>query len=118
MIENPEWNSKRNVYQFRNKGSSDIDSNQASIGYSGNSDVDVHVNIDVDTRPIAYAVLCSLLATKQLSQSEFETAVKKMEELTGGNSKMRKTINDDSSSREQVRKKGASQLRIFGPNIF
>lgn len=118
MIENPEWNSKRNVYQFRNKGSSDLDSNQASIGHSGNSDVDVHVNIDVDTRPIAYAVLCSLLATKQLSQSEFEIAVKKMEELTGGNSRMRQTINDASSSREQVRKKGTSQLRIFGPNFF
>lgn len=118
MIENPERNSKKNVYQFRNNGSSDLDSNQASIGHSGNSDVDVHVNIEVDTRPIAYAVLCSLLATKQLSQIEFETAVKKLEELTDGGSKKRKTINDHSSPREQVRKKGASQLRLFGPNVF
>ncbi|SHT26976.1 Uncharacterised protein [Mycobacteroides abscessus subsp. abscessus] len=117
MIENPERNSKKNVYQFRNNGSSDLDSNQASIGHSGNSDVDVHVNIEVDTRPIAYAVLCSLLATKQLSQIEFETAVKKLEELTGG-SKKRKNINDHSNPREQVRKKGASQLRLFGPNVF
>lgn len=118
MNEHPEWNNERNVYQFRNKGNSNLDSNQASIGHSGNSDVDVHVNIDVDTRPIAYALLCSLLATKQLTQSEFETAVMKMEELTGGNSKTRKSIEDHSSSRKRVRKKGASQLRIFGPNSF
>lgn len=117
MIDNPKWNSKRNVYQLRNNGSTDLDNNHASIGHSGNSDVDVHVNIDVDTRPIAYAVLCSLYATKQMSQVEFELAVKKMEELTD-KSKTKKVIKDDSDLQQQVEKKGASQLRIFGPNFF
>lgn len=82
-MENPKEDKKSNVYQIRNNGSTELDSNSATIGHSGNSDVDVQVTIEVDTRPIAYALLCSMLATKQLSQSEFETAVKKMEELTG-----------------------------------
>lgn len=82
-MENPKEDQKSNVYQFRNNGSTELDSNSANIGHSGNSDVDVHVSIEVDTRPIAYALLCSMLATKQLSQSEFDTAVNKMEELTG-----------------------------------
>ncbi|WP_197046591.1 hypothetical protein [Oceanobacillus salinisoli] len=49
------------------------------IRESGNSDVDVKV--DVDTTPIAYAMLCSLLATKQISSREFEEAVRKFDEL-------------------------------------
>ena len=82
-MENPKEDQKSNVYQFRNNGSTELDNNSANIGHSGNSDVDVQVSIEVDTRPIAYALLCSMLATKQLSQSEFDTAVNKMEELTG-----------------------------------
>lgn len=58
----------------------DRKTNQSLIRQSGNSDVDVKVQ--VDTTPIAYAMLCSLLATKQLSKEEFETAVSKLEDLT------------------------------------
>ncbi|ASN04918.1 hypothetical protein [Virgibacillus necropolis] len=75
-----------NLYSFENKGKSlpnNIKSNESSIKYSGNSDVDVSVL--VDTTPMAYAMLCSLLATKQLSNQEFETAVRKLEELTKNN---------------------------------
>lgn len=57
----------------------DKNSNQSSINHSGNSDVDVIVQID--TKPIAFAMLCSLLATKQLSNEDFELAVRKLEEL-------------------------------------
>ncbi|GAB4074566.1 hypothetical protein GCM10028778_20690 [Barrientosiimonas marina] len=53
---------------------------QSSIDYSGNSNVDVDVN--VDTTPIAYAMLCSLLATNQMSNSEFESAVSELDDLT------------------------------------
>jgi hypothetical protein len=56
--------------------------NQSQIGHSGNSDVDVNVNIQVDTMPIAFAILCSLLATKQLTNEEFESAVRKLETLS------------------------------------
>ncbi|MEW9677789.1 hypothetical protein ABRT01_16755 [Lentibacillus sp. L22] len=52
----------------------------STIGYSGNSDVDVEVT--VDTTPIAYAMLCTLLASKQISNSEFKAAVKKLESFS------------------------------------
>ncbi|PAD67071.1 hypothetical protein CHH83_20775 [Bacillus sp. 7586-K] len=55
-------------------------SNESSVNYSGNSDVDV--TIEIDTRPIAYAMLCSLLATKQISTEDFELAVSKLDTLT------------------------------------
>ncbi|GGA29744.1 hypothetical protein [Psychrobacillus lasiicapitis] len=66
---------------------SDRDTNKSSIGQSGNSDVDVNVNVNIDTTSIAYAYLCSMLATKKMTNDEFETAIRKMEELTNRNSK-------------------------------
>ncbi|MDE3838686.1 hypothetical protein C0966_04695 [Bacillus methanolicus] len=59
----------------------EIQSNQSQVAHSGNSDVNVHVNIQVDVTPIAFAVLYSLLATKQLSNEEFELALKKLEKF-------------------------------------
>lgn len=56
--------------------------NSNSIRQSGNSDVDVKVNVYVDTTAIGYAILCSLLATKQMSKEEFKAAVRSLEELT------------------------------------
>ncbi|MEH7246028.1 hypothetical protein V7114_04445 [Neobacillus niacini] len=53
-----------------------------TIGQSGNSDVDVQVEVFVDTTPIAFAILTSLLATKQLSVEEFNEAVRRLEDLT------------------------------------
>ena len=58
---------------------------QASIGHSGNSDVDVFTHIEVDTKPIAYAMLCSLYAQGKLSENEFNLAVRKLEELINRN---------------------------------
>ncbi|WP_206207748.1 hypothetical protein [Virgibacillus profundi] len=53
---------------------------RSTIDYSGNSDIDIEVT--VDTTPIAYAMLCTLLATKQISDFEFKTAVRRLEDLT------------------------------------
>jgi predicted negative regulator of RcsB-dependent stress response len=53
-----------------------------TIGQSGNSDVDVQVDVFVDTTPIAFAILTSLLATKQLTVEEFNEAVRRLENLT------------------------------------
>jgi predicted negative regulator of RcsB-dependent stress response len=53
-----------------------------TIGQSGNSDVDVQVEVFVDTTPIAFAILTSLLATKQLTVEEFNEAVRRLENLT------------------------------------
>jgi len=57
--------------------------NVNSIGQSGNSDVDIQIDVHVDTTSIAFALLCSLLATKQMSAEEFEEAVRRLENLTG-----------------------------------
>ncbi|MEC1377677.1 hypothetical protein P9D39_26030 [Heyndrickxia oleronia] len=56
--------------------------NKNTIGQSGNSDVDVHVDVHVDTTAIGFAILCSLLATKQMSNSEFEEAVNRLQQIT------------------------------------
>lgn len=53
-----------------------------TIGQSGNSDVDLQVDIHVDTTAIGFAILCSLLATKQMNNEEFEQALKKLEDIT------------------------------------
>ncbi|MBA2870107.1 hypothetical protein HNQ85_000365 [Anoxybacillus calidus] len=70
--------------------------NQSQIGHSGNSDVDVNVNIQVDTMPIAFAILCSLLATKQMTNEEFELAIEKLETLSNNykKSNYRRETND------------------------
>lgn len=52
---------------------------RSTIEHSGNSDVDVKVI--VDTTPIAYAMLCSFLAAKQISPSEFKDSVRELESL-------------------------------------
>lgn len=86
-------NSNDNLYSlenFKQVYPTDSKSNQSIIRQSGNSDVDV--SVEVDTTPIAYAMLCSLLATKQLSNKEFEAAVRKLEELT--NKKESHSINN------------------------
>lgn len=70
---------------IRTKDSSfnDIQSNlSSSIDRSGNSDVDVNVIVQVDTMPIALAVLCLSLANKQLTRQEFESAVEELIEVT------------------------------------
>jgi hypothetical protein len=55
-----------------------------TIGQSGNSDVDVNVDVLVDTTPIAFAILTSLLATNQMTNIEFNEAVRRLENLTQG----------------------------------
>ncbi|BDG47472.1 MULTISPECIES: hypothetical protein [Parageobacillus] len=57
----------------------DVNLNQSQVAHSGNSDVNVHINIQVDVKPIALAILYSLLAKNQLSNEEFELALRKLE---------------------------------------
>lgn len=56
-------------------------SSTANLEKSGNSDVDVNLEIHIDNTPIAFAMLCSLYASKQLTLREFNTLVQKLEEL-------------------------------------
>lgn len=57
-----------------------IQLNQSTITHSGNSDVTVQITIQVDVKPIAFAILYSLVASKQLSTEEFESALQKLAE--------------------------------------
>jgi hypothetical protein len=52
------------------------------IGQSGNSDVDLKVDVNIDTTAIGFAMLCSLFATGQMTNEQFHIAVRKLEELT------------------------------------
>ena len=66
---------------------------RSAIDYSGNSDVDIEIT--VDTMPIAYAMLCTLLATGQMSDLEFKRAVRHLEDLADrGKNPMMRDIND------------------------
>jgi hypothetical protein len=81
----------------------DRQSNQSQIGHSGNSDVDVNVNIQVDTMPIAFAILCSLLATKQMTNEEFDQAVAKLETLSNHYKKSNYRRETNDRSKDHVR---------------
>ncbi|XQY91006.1 hypothetical protein ACNRWW_15960 [Metabacillus sp. HB246100] len=54
---------------------------QSTIEKSGNSDIDIYITIDLDVKPVAFAMLYSLLASKQLSTEQFEDAMKRLHEL-------------------------------------
>jgi hypothetical protein len=77
---------------------------QSMIGRSGNSDVDI--NIEIDTKAIAYAMLCSLYAMDRLDEKQFEKAIKKFESVMSKNdsTKINSRVNESN---------GKSQPRIF-----
>lgn len=53
-------------------------SNTSKVSNSGNSDVDIKIHIDLSS--IAFAMLYSLYANKQLSSEELESAISRLEE--------------------------------------
>ncbi|WP_084786815.1 hypothetical protein [Bacillus tuaregi] len=64
--------------EYEQEQSYDIQ-NESHIVQSGNSDVHVDINIEVDVTPIALALLYSLLADKKLTTAEFELAFQRIE---------------------------------------
>lgn len=79
--------------KIRNLSLSDSIEATSQVSHSGNSDVDVKVI--VDTTPIAYAMLCTLLSTKQITNSEFKRSIKQLEDLIQhGNSHWIENSND------------------------
>jgi len=66
-------------------GISSVDINnqsQAKVTHSGNSNVDVYTNVQIDVMPLAFAILYSLLSMKILSNEEFELAIRRLEEYS------------------------------------
>jgi hypothetical protein len=73
----------RDLSSVDNTSSVDIQSNlsnQAQLAHSGNSDVNIQIQLQIDLTPIAFTVLYALLAKKQISNEEFELALKRLEE--------------------------------------
>lgn len=60
------------------------------VGHSGNSDVDLTVNIEIETRSIAYGMLCSLYAKGELTDFELEKGLRKLEDLIGRDKRHKK----------------------------
>lgn len=102
-------NGDSSIHSFNRVANKDPDNNHSTIGGSGNSDVDIYINIEVDTRPIGYAMLCSLLATKQISNEDFEHAVLKWEHLSYKKDK------ESSLPPERAKHSNVPGLRLFGP---
>lgn len=60
--------------------SSENGSIQSHVSQSGNSDVNINIDIQIDVKPIAFAYLYSLLASQQISNEDFEKAIKRLNE--------------------------------------
>ncbi|WP_010530269.1 hypothetical protein [Lentibacillus jeotgali] len=91
-----------NVFPLEDRKQAEVKKSVESIVRdSGNSDVDV--SILIDTTPMAYAMLCSLMATNQLTRQEFEKAVRKLDDLTKDNEHYIKEKNDSAPVRLKER---------------
>ncbi|MED1809014.1 hypothetical protein ABEW90_17565 [Bacillus subtilis] len=65
-----------------NRHTQEIPTTESVIKNSGNSEV--HIDIHIDTMPIAFAILCSALAAKQMTKEEFDTAYTRLREMNNG----------------------------------
>lgn len=75
---------------------------------SGNSDVDLTVNLDIDTKAIAYGMMCSLYAKGELNDAQLDKAVRKLDSLIERDKRRRKNNKHNT---------GASTPRVFNfPN--
>ena len=63
------------------------------VRHSGNSDVDLTVNIDIDTKGIAYGMLCSLYAKGELTKLEVYKAIHTM--ISNRMDKRKKEMNNN-----------------------
>ncbi|MGM7635196.1 hypothetical protein [Bacillus sp. Hm123] len=89
-------------FPFGRRENFDQEHEIAKVGHSGNSDVDIHIDVEVDTKPVAYAMLCSLLATKQLTTEEFEEALERLQKLIDKDKRRRIEKKNDPSSRVKL----------------
>ena len=90
--------------------------------------MDVNLNVQVDTTAIAYALLCSMLATKQMTEKEFDIAVRKLEGLTDSKKDKKKRADREKKKTEgekektRARKKSSrntvipSAVKMYDPN--
>ncbi|WP_056683360.1 hypothetical protein [Cytobacillus solani] len=101
------FTKERKTIKNNNDNDNDND-NINSIGNSGNSDIDMNLEVYIDNSAIGFAILCSLLATGQMNESEFQKSVKKLEELT--NKKMSNFSGYDINN--------PSNVRLYNPKRY
>ncbi|WP_077619432.1 hypothetical protein [Bacillus sinesaloumensis] len=73
-----------------------------NLGHSGNSDVDVVVTVDVDTKAIAYGMLCSLYAKGELNDMQLEKAIQKLDGLLERDRKKQTAKNKSSENNAKL----------------
>ncbi|MCY7943376.1 hypothetical protein MOC27_15145 [Bacillus inaquosorum] len=79
-----------------NRHTQEMPNNGSMIENSGNSEV--HIDIHIDTMPIAFAILCSALAAKQMSKEEFDMAYTRLQEMNrehNNNTSVKQIINQE-----------------------
>ncbi|WP_033828921.1 hypothetical protein [Bacillus andreraoultii] len=81
---------------------------QAVVQDSGNSDVDVSIIVEIETKSIAYAILCGMYAKGELTEEGLHAAIRKLNHYL-------KTENKIGESKEQV---NGNRAKLFPfPNI-
>ena len=73
------------------------------VGHSGNSDVDLTVNIDIDTKGIAYGMLCSLYAKGELTKLELYKAIYRLDKLIERDKRKKEMNNNRVIENETIR---------------
>ncbi|WP_163537004.1 hypothetical protein [Gracilibacillus sp. YIM 98692] len=68
---------------------------------SGNSDVDLVVNMEVDTKVIAYGMLCSLYAKGDLTEHQLQKGIHKLDSLVEEDRK-RRNIDSNGVSKPKI----------------
>ncbi|MBU8709855.1 hypothetical protein [Bacillus subtilis] len=79
-----------------NRHTQEIPTTESVIKNSGNSEV--YIDIHIDTMPIAFAILCSALAAKQMTKEEFDMAYTQLREMNRENnsrSSVKQIINQE-----------------------
>ncbi|MFB6469035.1 hypothetical protein ACE38V_19980 [Cytobacillus sp. Hz8] len=66
---------------------------RSTVNHSGNSDVDLNLKIEIDTKAIAYGMLCSLFAKGDLTELELEKAIRKLDNLIERDRNKKRNIN-------------------------
>lgn len=51
---------------------------RAVVQESGNSDVDVNIKVEIETKSIAYAILCGMYAKGELTEEGLHAAIHKL----------------------------------------
>lgn len=80
--------------------------NTSSVHHSGNSDVDIHIQIE--TASIAYMYACSLLATGQINENQFHEMIEKYHHLIKNNHRER-------TAEKPVMKNYRTNVKLLGP---